>query len=107
MHRGDRPQPALLEVVERLLEFLTGVHDERAVVGHGLTDRLSAEEDDLEVRRVRVLLLVRADGQRGAVAEDGGLTQLDRTAVGTDGAAPGASVAWIIVIGVWVIPGPW
>src|SRR5690606_6073835 len=43
--RRDGAEAALLEVLEGLLELLAGVHDERAVVGHGLADRAAAEED--------------------------------------------------------------
>jgi hypothetical protein len=116
----------LLEVLERLLEFLAGVHDERAVVRHRLADRLAAQDHDLQVRGVPVLLLVRADGQRGTRAEDRGLPMwIGRRSAPT--AAPGhhvregvevlaprqrdlragRHVAWIMVIGVCVMPGPW
>ena len=36
---GDRPEPAGLEVLERLGELVAGVHHERPVGRHGLADR--------------------------------------------------------------------
>ena len=52
---GDRPEPAGLEVLERLGELVTGVHHERPVGGHRLADRPSAQQVDVErlVRRPR------------------------------------------------------
>ena len=51
-HQGvgrDGPQPAGLEVLERLPDFVLGVHHEGAVVLDGLPDGLAPEDQRLEV----------------------------------------------------------
>src|SRR5688572_588468 len=44
---GDDPEPPGPVVVDRLLQLVPCVHDERAVLGDGLTDGLAAEHDEL------------------------------------------------------------
>src|SRR5439155_1630279 len=48
-YRGNRPQPARLEVLEGLDQFGPGVHDERPVGLDRLPDRLAAEQQDVHV----------------------------------------------------------
>src|SRR5690349_18780155 len=45
----DRAQAACLVVLERLDEFVPGVHHERAVRGHRLPDGLAAEQEDVQI----------------------------------------------------------
>ena len=123
---GTTPEPAALEVVERLLDLGAGVHDERPVPGDRLADRLPAEQQHLHAAGARVLTARGFHGERVAAAEHGQVAGVDRDAFATDRAAPaehvdeavelgrprdhrrapGASVACTIVIGVCVDPGP-
>ena len=70
------------EVVERLDELLAGVHHERSVRRDGLADRLTTENQNVEVRGVVVLRLVGGDADRVAGAEHRELTGGQRSAVG-------------------------
>ncbi len=74
---GDRPQPAGLEILERLRQLLTGVHDERPVCRHRLADRSPSQQVDVE-------RLVGGCGQRDRVAgaEHGELSELDGRGLG-------------------------
>ena len=63
---GDDTEAPGLEVLEGGDELLPGVHDEGAVGGDGLTDRPTAEQDDLEGGAARVLAVVRRELERTA-----------------------------------------
>jgi len=81
-HRGNRPQPARLVVLERLDQLGAGVHDEWPVRRDRLADRLAAEQQD-----VQVAAGVRRERDRVPGAEHGQLPHPDRPLLGPDGAA--------------------
>ena len=60
----DLAEATGLEVLERLHELLAGVHHERSVRRDRLPDRLTPEDENVEVRRVVVLRLVGSDADR-------------------------------------------
>src|SRR5690349_21469127 len=80
--RRDAAEATGVVVVDRLLQLGAGVHDERAVLLHGLVDGLAAEEEQLE-------RLVVARRQREPVAgpEHDEVAAGDRGALGAGGAA--------------------
>ena len=70
----DSAETTRLEVFKRFDEFCLGIHHERAVVRDGLTDRLTAEDVDIESIDARVLRLVRRNRNRGTCAKEGQLS---------------------------------
>jgi len=46
-------EAAVAELLESLVEFCLGIHDNRTAPGYRLTERLSAEEDETEALRSR------------------------------------------------------
>src|SRR5690606_35068810 len=54
----DDAQLAGAEVLERLLQLVLVVHHERAVPGHRLADRLTTEDEQIEVRAAALLLVI-------------------------------------------------
>ena len=61
-----------LVVLEGLLDLRAGVHDEGAVGGDWLADRLAPNDENFEGPGARVLALVRRENEVVAVLEDDG-----------------------------------
>jgi len=80
----DTAQPARLEVLERLDQLVPGVHHERPVRGHRLTDRLPAEDQDVQLVAGPLLGPRGVHGQRVTRAEHRELPGPDRTVVRAD-----------------------
>ena len=49
--RGDRAETTGFEILQRLHDFISGVHHERAVMGNGLPNWPPAKYEELETRR--------------------------------------------------------
>src|SRR5690606_30031740 len=77
----DRAEAAGVVVLDRLEDLLARVHHERAVEDHRLPDRPPAEQEHVQVRRPRVLDLVRLQHDGVAGAEDGELALAERCAL--------------------------
>jgi len=80
----DTAQPARLEVLERLDQLVPGVHHERPVRRHRLTDRLPAEDQDVQLVAGPLLGRRGVHGQRVTRAEHRELPGPDRTVVRAD-----------------------
>jgi signal transduction histidine kinase/CheY-like chemotaxis protein len=80
----DTAQPARLEVLERLDQLVPGVHHERPVRRHRLTDRLPAEDQDVQLVAGSLLGPRGVHGQRVTRAEHRELPGPDRTVVRAD-----------------------
>src|SRR3984957_3749295 len=80
----DTAQPARLEVLERLDQLVPGVHYERPVRRHRLTDRPPAEDQDVQLVAGSLLGPGGVHGQRVARAEHRELPGPDRTVVRAD-----------------------
>jgi signal transduction histidine kinase/CheY-like chemotaxis protein len=80
----DTAQPARLEVLERLDQLVPGVHHERPVRRHRLTDRLPAEDQDVQLVAGPLLGPRGVHGQRVTRAEHRELPGPDRTVVRAD-----------------------
>src|SRR5258708_16475359 len=88
----DRAEPARLVVLERLDQLVPGVHHERAVGRDRLPDRLTAQQQQVEVLARALLALGRAERDRAARPEDSELPGPHRAPLGTHGAVPGQDV---------------
>jgi hypothetical protein len=96
---GSSGTAAGLVVLEGLDQFRLGVHDERAVGGHRLPDRLPAEQQDVEpVHRAR-LTPVGRDGDHVAGPEHGQLARAHRPVLGTHRAGSGQHVGERVEVG--------
>jgi hypothetical protein len=122
----DLPEPARLVVLERLGDLGPGVHDEGAVVHDGLTDRASAEDEELEIVVPALLAGVGCDPDRVAGAEHHELVVVHGRPLGTCDPAPREHIDERVEVGpprqdqpgtgaergvevgmdVWVTPGP-
>jgi signal transduction histidine kinase/CheY-like chemotaxis protein len=80
----DTAQPARLEVLERLDQLVPGIHHERPVRRHRLTDRLPAEDQDVQLVAGPLLGPRGVHGQRVTRAEHRELPGPDRTVVRAD-----------------------
>jgi hypothetical protein len=94
-HQGVGRYPAEaagLEVLDGLADLGPGVHHKRAVVFDMFADRLTAEDEDFEVLRARVLCVQGPNAQPVAGAEGDQLTGADGVAFGAGFAGAGEDV---------------
>ena len=77
---GDGSESTGVEVVDGLLQFVAGVHDERSVLRDGFTDRGAPEEVDVEIAGA-----VRGEREGVATAEDGELSLGDGSVLESGG----------------------
>src|SRR5215471_11227073 len=97
--RRDNAQLAGLVVLDRLLQLLDGVHDERTVVSDRLANRPAAEQQHLERRPVGVLRGVGGNGDAVAWAEHSQLAGADGAAGRADGALAAQHVDQRVEVG--------
>src|SRR6516162_9171775 len=95
----DAAQPASLVVLERLDQLVPGVHHERAVRGDRFPDRLTAQQQDVEVLARPLLPLGGAERDRAAGPEDDELPGAHRMTLSAHGAVAGQDVAERVEVG--------